>query len=198
MNTQNLSTLQVFQPLPHKCNSQFFQCCPKYFVRFLCGRIMNLLKGNLQSVKRHQMALFQNEIWLLSPKRIIKKQTRDVLASEKELQPIKVITHLVISHLSGYGAVFSRPCLCVKQQQDFENSGSYKTGTHKVLSWTETHEPNWFAGEGNKLKPVCQSKHFERHVFVWSSYQVLNSQTLILDGVETKVLHSDFAQQLCC
>ena len=36
MNTQNLSTLQVFQSLSRKCKSHFLQSCPKGFIRFLC------------------------------------------------------------------------------------------------------------------------------------------------------------------
>ena len=44
MNTQNLSTLQVFQSLSRKCKSQFLQSCPKKFIPFLCECIVNLLK----------------------------------------------------------------------------------------------------------------------------------------------------------
>ena len=35
-NTQNLSTLQVFQPISHKSKNLFLQSCPKEFIRFLC------------------------------------------------------------------------------------------------------------------------------------------------------------------
>ena len=44
MNTQNLSTLQVFQSFAHKCKSLFLQSCPIEFIRFLCECIINLLK----------------------------------------------------------------------------------------------------------------------------------------------------------
>ena len=47
----NFSTFQVFQPLSRKCKSHFLQSCPKEFVRFLCECIVNLLKGNLQTIK---------------------------------------------------------------------------------------------------------------------------------------------------
>ena len=69
MNRQNLSTLQVFQSLPGKCKSHFLQSCPKEFIRFLCECIVNLLKGNLQAIKRHHVVKFQDEVWLLSLKR---------------------------------------------------------------------------------------------------------------------------------
>ena len=69
MNTQNLSTLQVFQSLSRKCKSRFLQSCPKEFIRFLCECIVNLLKGNLQTIKRHHVVKFQDEVWLLSLKK---------------------------------------------------------------------------------------------------------------------------------
>ena len=74
MNTQNLCTLQVFQSLSRKCKSQFLQSCPKEFIRFLCEGIVNLLKGNLQAIKRHDVVRFQDEVWLLLLKRTTWKQ----------------------------------------------------------------------------------------------------------------------------
>ena len=100
MNTKNLSTLQVFQSFSHKCKSLFLQSCPKEFIPFPCECINNLLKGNLQSIKRHQVAKFQSDVWLLPLKRTIWKQRREILASESGLQLIKVITLPVINHLS--------------------------------------------------------------------------------------------------
>ena len=100
MDTQNLSTLQVFQLLSRKCKSHFLQSCPKQFIRFLCECKVNLLKGNLQTIKRHHLVKFQDEVWLLLLKRTIWKQKRNVLSSEKGLQLIAVITPPVINHLS--------------------------------------------------------------------------------------------------
>ena len=100
MNTQNLSTLQLFKLLSHKSKSHFRQSCPKEFIRFLCECIVNLLKGNLQAIKRHHVVKFQDEVWLLLLKRTTWKQRRNVLASEKGLQLIAVITPPVINHLS--------------------------------------------------------------------------------------------------
>ena len=101
MNTQNLSTLQVFQSLSRKCKSHFLQSCPKEFIRFLCECIVNLLKGNLQTIKRHHVVKFQDEVWLLLPKKTTTwKQRRNVLLSENGLQLIAVITPPVINHLS--------------------------------------------------------------------------------------------------
>ena len=100
MNTQNLSTLQVFQSVSHKCRSLFLWSCPKEFVRFLCECIINLLKRNLQSLKRHHVTKFQNEVRLLSLKRTSWQQRRNILSSEIGLQLIKVITPPVINQLS--------------------------------------------------------------------------------------------------
>ena len=97
---KKLSTLQVFQSFSRKCKSHFLQSCPKEFIRFLCECIVNLLKGNLQTIKRHQVVKFQDEVWLLLLKRTIWKQRGNVLSSEKGLQLIAVITPPAINHLS--------------------------------------------------------------------------------------------------
>ena len=68
MNTKNLCTLQVFQSLSLKRESDFLQSCPKEFIRFLCECIVNLLKGNMQAMKRHHVVKFQDEGSLLSLK----------------------------------------------------------------------------------------------------------------------------------
>ena len=96
----NSSTLQVFQSFSHKCKGLFLQSCPKEFIRFLCECIINLLKGNLQSLKRHHLVKLQNQVRLLSLKRTTWKQRRDILASERGLQLIKIFTPPVINHLS--------------------------------------------------------------------------------------------------
>ena len=142
MNTKNLSTLQVFQSFSHKCKNLFLQSCPKEFVLFLCKCIINLLKGNLQSIKRHHVEKFQSEVRLLSLKRTTWKQRRDILASGRGLQLIKVITPPVLNHLSWFGAVFPRSCLCV--QQKFDWPASYKERTSKVSTWTNSLVLSWF------------------------------------------------------
>ena len=61
-HTKSLYTFQVFQSFSHKCKSFLLQSCPKEFIRFLCQRIINLFKGNLQSIKRHHVVKFQSEV----------------------------------------------------------------------------------------------------------------------------------------
>ena len=65
MDTQNLPNFQVFQTFSHKCKSLFLQSCPKEFIRLLCEYIVNPPKGSLQSIRRHHMTNFQNNIRLL-------------------------------------------------------------------------------------------------------------------------------------
>ena len=67
---------------------------------FFCECIINLLKGNLQSIKRHDVVKFESEVQLLSLKRTSWKQKRDILTSERDLLLIKSITPPVINHLS--------------------------------------------------------------------------------------------------
>ena len=113
MNKQNFSTLQVFQSLSHKCKSHFLQSCPKEFIRFLCQGIVNLLKRNLQAIKRHHVVKFQDEVLLLLLKRTTWKQKRNGVSSEEGLQMIAVITPPIISHFASYGAVRSCPSFCL-------------------------------------------------------------------------------------
>ena len=147
-NTQNLSTLQVFQWFSHECKSFILQPCPKEFIRFLCKYMVIFLKGNLQKKNRHHVTKFQNEIWLravslsFSLKKITRKQRRDVLASEKGLQLKHVNTFYVLNQLSCYGAGCSRPCFCVRQKQEIEYSGSHKTWASKISSRTKSHVPS--------------------------------------------------------
>ena len=100
MNTQSPSTPQVFQSCSLKCKSHFLQSCPKEFIRFLCECMVNLLKVNLQVIKRHHLVKFQDEVWLLLLRRTTWKHRRNVLSSEKGLQLIALITPPVIDHLS--------------------------------------------------------------------------------------------------
>ena len=100
MNTQNFTTLLVFQSLSRKCKSHLLQSCPKEFIRFLCECRVNLQKGNLQAIKRHHVVKFRDEVWLLSERSTTWKQRRNVLSSEEGLQLIAVITPPVINQLS--------------------------------------------------------------------------------------------------
>ena len=62
MNTQKLSTLRVFQSISNKYKSLFLQSRPKQFISFLRECVVNLLKGNLQSIKRHHVTKLQKEL----------------------------------------------------------------------------------------------------------------------------------------
>ena len=196
MNTQNLSTLQVFQSFSHKCKNLFLQSCPKEFIRFLCQCIINLLEENLQSIKRNHVAKFQSEFRLLSLKRTTWKQRRDILASERGLQLIKYITPPVINHLSWYGVVCPRSCFCV--QQNFDYPVSYGAGTSKVSTFTNpTYHVDSYKKEINK-KLTSKADSLVDKILSCPRIKLSNSQNLILDGVETGSSLLDFAQQLRC
>ena len=92
--------------------------------------------------KIHLATKLQNDVRLGSLKRITWKQKRDVLASERGLQLIKVITPPVIKQLSWHGAVCSRSCFCI--QHEIEYLVSYRPGISKVSTFTKSHIPNWF------------------------------------------------------
>ena len=137
MNTPNLSILQVFQSFSHKFKRLFLQSCPKGIIRFLCECIIILLKGNRRSMKRHHVAKFQSEVWLLSLKRTTWKRRREILASEKGLQLIKVNSTAVNNHLSWYRAVCPRttkvwlPILL--QRRSFQSINLHKIPRTKLI-----------------------------------------------------------------
>ena len=126
----------------HKCKSLSLQSWPKEVIKFLCEKIVNILKENLQSIKRQHVAKFQNEVRWLSSKRITWKQRRDVLASDSGLHLIKVITPLVTNLLSWHSAVCSWSCFLI--QQEVEYPASFKAGTTKVSTFKKSHVPKWF------------------------------------------------------
>ena len=64
-----------------------------------CPEVQDLVKTK-ETIKRHHVVKFRDEVRLLSLKRTTWKQRRNVLSSEKRLQPIAVITPPVINHLS--------------------------------------------------------------------------------------------------
>ena len=128
-HTKTLSSPSVPIAFP-QTQIHFLQSCPKDFIRFLCECVANVLKGNLQALKRHHVVKFQDEVWLLLLKRTTSKQRRNVLSSQKGLQLIAVITPHVINRLSSYGAVRSCPSFCVEQECDY--AICYKAGISKV------------------------------------------------------------------
>ena len=183
MNTQNVLTLQVFQSLSRKCKSHFLQSCPKEFIRFLCECIVNLLKGNLQTIKRYQVVKFQEEVWLLLLKRTTWKQKRNVLSSEKGLQ-LKQSLHLLSLII----------CLDM-EQSDLVPASLYNKSvtTHSV---TKQELPKFKAEQPptyqiDPLKRDINKKLFGKadtlidKIISCSRIKLSNSQTIILDRVDT-------------
>ena len=190
MNTQSLSTLQVFQSLSRKCKSHFLQSCPKEFIQFLCECIVNLLKGNLQTEKRHHVVKFQDEVWLLSLKRTTWKQRRNVLLSENGLQLIAVITppSLII-------------CLDMEQfvlvPASVYNKSAQSVTKQELPKYKSEQPPTYQIDSLNLNKKLFgKSDTLIDKVLSCSRIKLSNSQTIILDGVDTGVLISDFTLHL--
>ena len=114
MNTQNLSTLQVFQSLTRNCKSHILQSCPKESIRFLIKCIVNLLKRNLQDIKMHHMVKFQDEIWLLLLKRLTWKQKKKRFVVRKRVATNS--SHYTSHHYSFvliWSSLFLSQLLCI-------------------------------------------------------------------------------------
>ena len=193
MNTQNLSTLQVFQSFSHKCKGLFLQSCPKEFIRFLCECIINLLKGSLQSIERHHVVKFQSEVRLLSLKRTTWKQRRDILASEG----YSSLRLLLLQSLT----------ICLDMDQFVLVPVSVYNKSLVTQSVTKQELPNYQPSQNptyqtDSLKKEMNKKLFSKadslvdKILSCPRIKLSNSQTLILDGVETGIFLSDFVQQL--
>ena len=72
----------------------------------------------------------------------------------------------------------------------------WKTGTSEVSSWKKSHKTNCFAQKGIEQTVFCQKRLFSRQKVSSSTYHALKLENLFLDGVETRVFMSEFAQQL--
>ena len=142
------------------------------------------------------MTKFQNEVRLIALKGITWRQRRRVLASEKGLQLIKVITPPVFNCLFKFRTVFSRPRFSVQQQQEeCQYAGSYKAGgskyqavqnpTYQIVSLTKELFKRLFAKADSLIEKSLSCPRIE----------LSNLQTFLVDGVETAALLSDFAQQ---
>ena len=95
---RSVTIVETLNPLSfYRYTGDGFQCCPKEFMRFLCKFLIKLITGNLQSIKRHHVASFQNKIRIMSLHLTSWRQKKDVLGSEENLELIKVITPLVDS-----------------------------------------------------------------------------------------------------
>ena len=158
---------------------------PKEFIRFVCECVINLLKGNLQTIKRHHLVKFQDEVWLLLLKRTTWKQGRNVLLSEKGLQLIAVITPPVTNHLSWYGSV------CLVPASVYNKSVTRQSVTEQKLPKYKSEQPPTY--QIDSLKRDINKKLFGKidtlidKILSCSRIKLSNSQTTNLDGVDTGV-----------
>ena len=135
--------------------------------------------------KKHHETNFQNNVRLLSLKRITWKQRRDILVSKKKRWQLKeVINYPVKIHFFRYGAVCSRSCFCVQQQIDY--SGSYTAGTFKAEQ-ISTYQIDSLEKEINK-KLFDKADSLVERFFYDHRIKLANSQSINLDDVKTGVL----------
>ena len=114
--TQKISLVSKFYNyFPTNANAFSFSLVQN-FIRFFCECTVNLLKENLQRKKRHHVTKFQNEIRLLSVKRITWKQRLDVRAYERGPKLVNIINPPVINHSSWHGTVCLCSWFCVQKQ----------------------------------------------------------------------------------
>ena len=98
MNTQNLSTLQVFQSLSRKCKSHFLQSWPKEFVRFLCECIVYLLKAFFWVFLCKSWGLFATK-WL--PSECCDKNWQNESENNKFLELQRLLPNMESTYIYG-------------------------------------------------------------------------------------------------
>ena len=195
MNTRIISTLHVFQSFSRKCKNHFLQSCPKEFIRFLCECIVNLLKGNLQAIKRHHVVKFQDKVRLLLLKRRTWKQRRNVLSSEKGLQLIAVITPL---HLPSLIICLDMEQFVLVPASVYNKSVTTQSVTKQELPKYKAEQPPTYQISSLNLnkKLFGKADPLIDKILSCSRIKLSNSQTISLDGVDTGVLISDFTLHL--
>ena len=158
MNTFIFSILQVIRSISRKCKYEFLQSCPKEFFRFLRECELNLLKRNLEKEKS-QMKKIQKVVKLLSLGRATWKQRREVLASEKSLQLIKVEIFCIINFCFDTGQ------FVVVLASQYNKCLTEKSFTKQELpkyqvEQNSTYQKHWLGNGKTKFFP--QSRLFSR------------------------------------
>ena len=176
------------------CKIQFLKTCSKEFIRFLSECIVNLLQGNLPEVKRRHVLKYRDKIHQLTVKRTTWKQRRSLLPSQKGLLLIKTISPFVINHLSWDGTVCSGTSFCLQQQQQLNQC--HKTRTTQIQTWANSHVPQRYVKKGINQQLSTSASLLVNKILESPRTKLSNSNTLILDGIETGVLLKDFAQRL--
>ena len=195
MNTQNLSTLQVFQSLCRKCKSHFIRSCPKEFIRFLCECIVNLLKKKFARHKKKSRGKVLRRSFVTIVKKTTWKQRRNILSSENDCNYLTVITPPV-------SLIF---CLDMEQfvlvpAAVYSQSVTTQSVTKQELPKYEAEQPPTY--QIDSLKRDINKKMFGKadslidKILSCSRIKLSNSQTKVSDGVDTGVLISVFTQHL--
>ena len=120
------------------------------------------------------------------------KQSRDLLAYEKGLQPMKVKTIPSLNIWLDLQLFVPRSC----SQPKFKHSVSYKAGSSIVSSFT-IHLIDSLKKKNNKKAFDKADSSVDKNLSC-PRITLSNSQTKMVDEVEFRVSMSDFARQLRC
>ena len=163
INTQSFSTLQLCQSFSREWKCLSLQFCLKKLIQFL------LLKSNLHSIKRHHVANFHSQVRLFSPGRWTWKQRRHVLVCEKMLATNETYCSLAFclemeQFVSALVSVYNNNNLNTlsTSEQELQKNQAEQNPTYQIDSLKK----------GKWKKVACQSRHFSRQNFVWSTYPV--------------------------
>ena len=86
---------------------------PERFIRLLCECIINLLKGNLQAIKRYHVVKIQDEVWLLSLKKLLGSKEETFCRQKKFATNSSQYTSRHYSFVLIWSSLFSSQLLCI-------------------------------------------------------------------------------------
>ena len=162
---------------------------PKEFIMFFCKCIINLLKGNLQSIKRHHMSKLQSEVRLLSLKRTIGSK------EETFWRPKEGYSSLEFLLLPSIAIWLDMEQFVLVPASVYNKGLITETVTKQKLP---NFQPSWNPPyQIDSPKQEINKKWFAKADYLsCPRIKLSKSQTLFLNGVETGIFPPDFAQQL--
>ena len=184
----------MLQSFSHKCKSLLLQFWPKEIIRFLCECIMNLLKGNLQSIKNITWQNFEarcnyclQKVQLGSKEEKLGRLKKAYSSLKSLLLPWLTICldmeQFVLVPASVYNKKLINQPVTKQELPKHQNSQN------------PTYQFDSLKKEKNK-KLFSRADTLVEKTLSCPSIKLSNSQTLGSNGVETGVFLLDFAQQL--
>lgn len=107
MTSQNYYTLELYQKFSPTLKKFFILHCPDEIIKFFCDCVFNIVKGKVKlenSIQRKMTVLSREKTnieTICTKKRVSLKRKRQLLASERGLRLLKLVSPSVLNHLKN-------------------------------------------------------------------------------------------------